>query len=115
MSERMPEIKERAPASLSLVLGNDVRFNLAASADCEAQRIGIERQELIDMFLQPVKQCCIEYQSVFDDLCQTGRELSAGAATGGAEPALFDAGGTGFSGVCFTSSPIRLATSLPVR
>ena len=74
--ESVAEVEEGAFTVLVLVASDDLRLDFAGSADHMLKRLGVAREQRIDMRFEPRKQERIADQAVFDDLGKPGDELA---------------------------------------
>ena len=56
VTEGMAKIQYCPATGLTLILGNDVCFELSGAADCIAEQLGIHRQQACHVHLQPAKE-----------------------------------------------------------
>jgi hypothetical protein len=74
--ERVAEVEQRAPALLALVGRNDLRLRQARTVDRGLERLGIEREQRLDLLLDPAQELDIAEQPVLDDLGEPRAQLA---------------------------------------
>ena len=74
-----PEVQQRAPALLALVLGDDGGLDLAAAPDRVRQRRGVEAPQVVDVRLEPGEERGVDDDAVLDDLGEAGSRARAAA------------------------------------
>ena len=74
----MPEVEERAGPRLPLVEGDDLRLDLAGSADGVSKGGGIAPAQAVDVFLEPFEEANVANRPVLDHLGEARGELAVG-------------------------------------
>src|SRR5262245_50617539 len=74
--ESVPEVEERAPALLALVLDDDRRLDRTRAADRFLERGGVALEELREVRLEPVEELRIGDERGLHDLGKAGAQLA---------------------------------------
>ncbi len=70
VAEGMAQIQQRALAVFMFVGRHHVRLKLAAAANAPGGRLFIQRQQRIEILLQPAKELAVQNNAVFDHFRQ---------------------------------------------
>ena len=67
VAKRVPEIQQRPLVGLSLILGNNLRFDFAGASNSTGQRHRVTCEQVLHIVFEPFEETYVHDRAVFDD------------------------------------------------